>query len=168
MFNNGLHISEWVASLDIHKPFYLAIVDKEGLLSFTNSRFYTEFLSDHGRPSGAATCRPRWPRCALPPPPSRVARWRSGSMAAGDPDDRGAAASREGLEDARAQLAADWQWPVDVSHTRPAVHRPLLPQPGTHRPAEQMLVGASGHSASLLQAMAGGQYQVRVPSRSLR
>jgi PAS domain S-box-containing protein len=50
MFNNGLHISEWVASLDVHKPFYLAIIGKEGLLSFTNSRFYTEFLSNDGQP----------------------------------------------------------------------------------------------------------------------
>ncbi len=45
MFKNGLHISEWIASLDVHKPFYLTIIDKEGLFSFTNSRFYTEFLS---------------------------------------------------------------------------------------------------------------------------
>jgi signal transduction histidine kinase len=50
MFNNGIHISEWIASLDVHKPFYLAIIDKEGLFSFTNSRFYTEFLSSHSEP----------------------------------------------------------------------------------------------------------------------
>ena len=50
MFNNGLHISEWVASLDVHKPFYLAIIGKEGLFSFTNSRFYTEFLSNDSQP----------------------------------------------------------------------------------------------------------------------
>jgi signal transduction histidine kinase len=51
MFSNGLHISEWVASLDVQKPFYLAIIDKEGRLSFTNSRFYTEFLSTDGQPT---------------------------------------------------------------------------------------------------------------------
>jgi PAS domain S-box-containing protein len=51
MFNNGLHISEWVASLDVHKPFYLAIIGKEGLFSFTNSRFYTEFLSNDDQPA---------------------------------------------------------------------------------------------------------------------
>jgi hypothetical protein len=38
--------SKWVASLDIRMPFYLAIMDEKGLLTFTNSRFYTEFLSD--------------------------------------------------------------------------------------------------------------------------
>jgi PAS domain S-box-containing protein len=46
MNTNGIHISEWVASLDIRKPFYLAIMDEKGFLTFTNSRFYTEFLSD--------------------------------------------------------------------------------------------------------------------------
>src|ERR1700754_2607483 len=45
MYNNGVHISEWVASLDIQKPFYLAIIDKKGVLTFTNSSFYTQFLS---------------------------------------------------------------------------------------------------------------------------
>jgi hypothetical protein len=45
MYNNGVHISEWVASLDIRKPFYLAIIDRTGVLSFTNSSFYTQFLS---------------------------------------------------------------------------------------------------------------------------
>jgi PAS domain S-box-containing protein len=45
---NGIHISEWVAALDIRKPFYLAIMDEEGFLSFTNSRFYTQFLSAPG------------------------------------------------------------------------------------------------------------------------
>lgn len=54
MFNNEIHISEWIASLDIHKPFYLAIIDKEGILSFTNTRFYTEFLSRHFQPTGAS------------------------------------------------------------------------------------------------------------------
>jgi PAS domain S-box-containing protein len=45
MNNTGLHISEWVASLDVRKPFYLAIINKEGDLTFTNSGFYTRFLS---------------------------------------------------------------------------------------------------------------------------
>ena len=45
MSTNGIHISEWVAALDIRKPFYLAIMDEDGFLSFTNSRFYTQFLS---------------------------------------------------------------------------------------------------------------------------
>jgi PAS domain S-box-containing protein len=48
MNTNGIHISEWVAALDIRKPFYLAIMDAEGFLSFTNSRFYTQFLSTDG------------------------------------------------------------------------------------------------------------------------
>lgn len=52
MSNNGLHISEWIASLDIHKPFYLAIIDKDGLFSFTNTRFFTEFLSSHSQLTG--------------------------------------------------------------------------------------------------------------------
>jgi len=46
MNTKGIHISEWVASLDIRKAFYLAIMDEKGFLTFTNSRFYTEFLSD--------------------------------------------------------------------------------------------------------------------------
>ena|ERR1700735_1440748 len=54
MFNNGIHISEWVASLEVHKPFYLAIIDKEGRLSFTNSRFYTELLSGNVHPTAAS------------------------------------------------------------------------------------------------------------------
>ena len=54
MFNNGLHISEWIASLDVHKSFYLAIIDKEGMFSFTNSRFYTDFLSIQIQPTGAS------------------------------------------------------------------------------------------------------------------
>jgi signal transduction histidine kinase len=45
MYSNGIHISEWVASLDVRKPFYLAIIDKNGVLTFTNSGFYTQFLS---------------------------------------------------------------------------------------------------------------------------
>jgi len=45
MLTNGIHISEWVASLDVRKPFYLAIIDQEGALTFTNSGFYTRFLS---------------------------------------------------------------------------------------------------------------------------
>src|ERR1700744_4507626 len=45
MHSNGIHISEWVASLDVRKPFYLAIIDQEGVLTFTNSGFYTRFLS---------------------------------------------------------------------------------------------------------------------------
>lgn len=50
MISNAIHISEWVASLDVRKPFYLAIIDKEGLLTFTNSRFYTEFLCSLEQP----------------------------------------------------------------------------------------------------------------------
>jgi signal transduction histidine kinase len=45
MNSNEINISEWVASLDARKPFYLAIIDKQGFLTFTNSRFYTELLS---------------------------------------------------------------------------------------------------------------------------
>src|ERR1700748_470940 len=45
MHSNGIHISEWVASLAIHKPFYLAIINKEGALTFANSELYTRFLS---------------------------------------------------------------------------------------------------------------------------
>ena len=45
MNTNGIHISEWVASLDVRKPFYLAIINQEGALTFTNSGFYTRFLS---------------------------------------------------------------------------------------------------------------------------
>ncbi len=45
MNTNGIHISEWVASLDVRKPFYLAIVNRQGDLTFTNSGFYTRFLS---------------------------------------------------------------------------------------------------------------------------
>ncbi len=45
MNTNGIHISEWVASLDVRKPFYLAIIDQDGVLTFTNSEFYTRFLS---------------------------------------------------------------------------------------------------------------------------
>ncbi len=36
--------------MDVRKPFYLAIIDKEGLLTFTNSRFYTEFLCSSDQP----------------------------------------------------------------------------------------------------------------------
>ena len=45
MNGNGINISEWVSSLDVRKSFYLAIINKQGFLTFTNSRFYTEFLS---------------------------------------------------------------------------------------------------------------------------
>jgi signal transduction histidine kinase len=45
MKNNGINISEWVASLRDRNPFYLAIINEEGLLTFTNSRFYTHFVS---------------------------------------------------------------------------------------------------------------------------
>jgi signal transduction histidine kinase len=45
MNSNAINISEWVASLDARKPFYLAIIDKQGFLTYTNSRFYTQFLS---------------------------------------------------------------------------------------------------------------------------
>jgi signal transduction histidine kinase len=45
MNSNGINIGEWVASLDARKPFYLAIINKQGFLTFTNSRFYTQFLS---------------------------------------------------------------------------------------------------------------------------
>jgi PAS domain S-box-containing protein len=45
MNSNGINISEWVASIDARKPFYLAIINKQGFLTFTNSRFYTQLLS---------------------------------------------------------------------------------------------------------------------------
>jgi signal transduction histidine kinase len=51
MNSNGINISEWVGSLDVRKPFYLAIINKQGFLTFTNSRFYTQFLSTR-EPSG--------------------------------------------------------------------------------------------------------------------
>jgi len=45
MNRNGINISEWVASLDAGKPFYLAIINNQGSLTFTNSWFYTRLLS---------------------------------------------------------------------------------------------------------------------------
>jgi len=45
MSSNGINISDWVASLDVRKAFYLAIINKLGFLTFTNTRFYTQFLS---------------------------------------------------------------------------------------------------------------------------
>lgn len=48
MNTNAIHISEWVATLDVRKPFYLAIINQEGVLTFTNSGFYTRFFSTHG------------------------------------------------------------------------------------------------------------------------
>jgi PAS domain S-box-containing protein len=45
MKSNGINISDWVSSLDVRKSFYLAIINKQGFLSFSNSRFYSEFLS---------------------------------------------------------------------------------------------------------------------------
>jgi len=45
MNSNGINISDWVASIDARKPFYLAIINKQGFLTFTNSRFYTQLLS---------------------------------------------------------------------------------------------------------------------------
>ena len=47
MNTSAIHISEWVATLDVRKPFYLAIINQEGILTFTNSVFYTRFLSSH-------------------------------------------------------------------------------------------------------------------------
>jgi signal transduction histidine kinase len=46
MNNSSIQISEWVASLEDHQPYYLAIIDKEGHLSFTNSQFYNCFLPE--------------------------------------------------------------------------------------------------------------------------
>src|SRR4051812_26763408 len=51
------------------------------------------------------------------------------------------------------------QWPVEPSQANGAV-QPVLAQPGTQAPAEQMVVGAPGHSESPLQLMpvsSGGQ-----------
>jgi PAS domain S-box-containing protein len=45
MNSNGINNSDWVASIDARKPFYLAIINKQGFLTFTNSRFYTQLLS---------------------------------------------------------------------------------------------------------------------------
>ncbi|HMH22841.1 MAG TPA: PAS domain-containing protein [Puia sp.] len=45
MNSNRVNITEWVASLANRKSYYLAIVDENGQLIFTNSRFYTHFVS---------------------------------------------------------------------------------------------------------------------------
>lgn len=49
MTTSEIHISEWAASLTGQQPFYVAIIDEEGRLTFTNSRFYTRFRpAQHG------------------------------------------------------------------------------------------------------------------------
>ena len=45
MKTSEISISEWAASLTGQQPFYVAIIDEEGRLTFTNSYFYTHFLS---------------------------------------------------------------------------------------------------------------------------
>ena len=43
MKTNGTSIAKWVDTLNNKAPYYLAVVDAEGRLSFTNSRFYGSF-----------------------------------------------------------------------------------------------------------------------------
>ncbi|HEY4062954.1 MAG TPA: ATP-binding protein [Puia sp.] len=50
--STGLHINEWVSTLADHQPYYLAIFDGEGRLSFTNSQFYNSFLPSGGPAAG--------------------------------------------------------------------------------------------------------------------
>src|ERR1700744_3601254 len=37
------NISKWVGNLGDQKPFYVAVIDDEGSMTFTNSHFYTSF-----------------------------------------------------------------------------------------------------------------------------
>ena len=39
----GENISKWVHTLDDQKPFYVAVIDDKGSMTFTNSHFYTSF-----------------------------------------------------------------------------------------------------------------------------
>src|SRR5579872_3591757 len=43
MITNGATISEWVGALNNDRPYYLAVVDEQGRLTFTNSNFYISF-----------------------------------------------------------------------------------------------------------------------------
>ncbi len=45
MKTNGINISAWVNALGDERPYYLAIIDEDGHMNFTNSRYYTNFLS---------------------------------------------------------------------------------------------------------------------------
>ena len=43
MKTNGSDISDWIDSLNNQKPYYLAVMDAEGCLTFANSQFYNSF-----------------------------------------------------------------------------------------------------------------------------
>ena len=43
MKTNGSDIRKWVDTLNNHKPYYLAVMDDEGHLTFANSQFYSNF-----------------------------------------------------------------------------------------------------------------------------
>lgn len=50
----GANISKWVRTLDDQRPFYVAVIDDQGSMTFTNSHFYTSFQACRGAagPSG--------------------------------------------------------------------------------------------------------------------
>jgi len=47
----GANISKWVDTLDDQKPFYVAVIDDQGSMTFTNSHFYTSFQASRA-PAG--------------------------------------------------------------------------------------------------------------------
>jgi PAS domain-containing protein len=48
MKTNGSDIKKWVDTLNNQKPYYLAIIDAEGSLTFANSQFYSSFQASVG------------------------------------------------------------------------------------------------------------------------
>jgi len=47
MNTKGINISRWAGSLNDQQPFYVAVIDAQGEMSFTNSYFYTTFQASH-------------------------------------------------------------------------------------------------------------------------
>jgi PAS domain S-box-containing protein len=43
----GINISQWAGSLNDQQPFYVAVIDAQGEMCFTNSHFYLSFQASH-------------------------------------------------------------------------------------------------------------------------
>jgi len=52
MINQGLQISTWTAGLGNHHPFYMAVIDSDGHISFVNSHFLRTFQQISMQPNG--------------------------------------------------------------------------------------------------------------------
>ena len=53
MKHKGINITQWAGSLKDQQPYYVAVIDAQGEMFFTNSHFYTSFQAAHPKTPNA-------------------------------------------------------------------------------------------------------------------